>query len=226
MQNFAQSFNALWQTWAKQRQFAVNWLLSKLYERPVQVVPTHAVGLAGAAVLWLWQGGQRQLVMVRPKEGADTRARFVSCLGLGSNPEMATALRQTLKMQLGETFTKLLPARALALDEVAAAPLLTMTDEDTGGQLPLQVLAWVAELRPNQLETLELSKSFELVLVAENAIGSAQVSPTHRTLWQAVQRHVPKAKAANKREDSVALVEDDTRLSDDAASRKGGRVLH
>jgi hypothetical protein len=218
--------NTLWQRWAAVRQRWLNGLLSRLYERPVRVVPTHTVALAGAAVLWVWQGGTRQLIMVRPKEGADTRARFISCLGLGQHPEMASALQQTLRHQLGATFTRLLPKSALALDKVAAAPLLSMTDEDTGGQLPLQVLAWVAEVRPQALDLLELGTNLELVLVAENAIGSTQISPTHRTLWQAVQRHVPKAKPATKREDSVAIVEDDSRLSDDTPSRKGGRVLH
>ncbi len=215
-----------WQQWVTLRQSLVNQVFSKLYERPVMLAPAHAVGLAGVAVLWLWQGGQRQLLMVRPKVGNDTRARFVSCLGLGKHPDMPTALRHTLQRQLSETFTNLLPSRTFAADAVAATPLLAMTDEDTGAQLPLQILAYVAELRPNQLETLELAENLELVLVAENAIGSAQVSPTHRTVWQAVQRHIPKAKHTKTREDSVAVLEDESRPNDDQAPRKGGRVLH
>ncbi len=189
------------------------------------IAPAHVVGLAGVAVLWVWQGGQRQLIMVRPKDGADTRARFISCLGLGPHADMPSALKAALALQLGETFTRLLPPSRLAPDAVAAAPLLTMTDEDTGGALPLQTLAWVAEVRPHQLDVLQLAPQLELVLVAENAVGSAQISPTHRHVWQAVQRHVPKAKATKPREDSVALLDDDNRPAEEAL-RKGGRILH
>jgi hypothetical protein len=215
-----------WAWWAAHRQNWFNKLLSKLYERPVMIAPAHVVGLAGVAVLWVWQGGQRQLIMVRPKEGADTRARFIRCLGLGRHTDMATALHAALSLQLGDTFTRLLPPSHLAPDAVAAAPLLTMTDEDTGSKLPLQVLAWVAEVRPHQLDVLQLALQLELVLVTENAIGSAQISPTHRTIWQAVQRHVPKAKAPKAREDGVTVLDDDTRYPDDGTPRKGGRILH
>ncbi len=189
------------------------------------VAPAHVVAVAGVAVLWVWQQGQRQLVMVRPKASTDTRARFVSCLGLGNHPDMPTALQATLTAQFGAIFTKLLPTGMLAADTVVAAPMLTMTDEDTGTSMPLQVLAWVAEVRPNQLDVLQLTGQLELVLVAENALGSAQVSPTHRQLWQAVQRHVPKLKATKGRDDSVTVVDDDSRPTEDAY-RKGGRILH
>jgi hypothetical protein len=216
----------LWWGWTKHRQNYINYILSKLYERPVVVAPAHVVGVAGVAVLWVWQGGQRQWLMVRPKESSDTRARFVSCLGVGPHPEMSSALTAALRAQLGATFTRLLPAGSLAADAIAAAPLLTMTDEDTGSQLPLQTLAWVAEIRPHQLDTLQLAAPLELVLVAENAMGSAQISPTHRLIWQAVQRHVPKAKSTKPREDGVALLEDEGRPTAENSLRKGGRVLH
>jgi hypothetical protein len=228
------NFNTLWQKWVGARQYGVGRILSALYGKPVAVLPPHAVGLAGAAVLWVWQEGTRHLIMVRPKTNGskhqDVRARFISCLGLGAHADMPSALRHTLGLQLGDTFTRLLPAHTLAADTLAAAPMLSLTDEDTGAQLPMQVLAWVAEVRPATLEVLKLAPTLELVMVAENALSSNHVSPTHRLLWQAVQRHVVKKKLTAVREDLVTLMDEETLQNTSEgkalALRKPTRILH
>ena len=143
---------------------------------------------------------------------------------------MAAALRHTLGLQLGEMFTRLLPSERLAIDAIAAAPMLTLTDEDTGAQLPMQVLVWAAEVRPNTLEVLKLSPNLELVMVAENALNSGQVSPTHRLLWQAVARYVPHKKAAPRADDSVTVLDEETLQGaaegKPGALRKPTRTLH
>ncbi len=231
----------LWHKWLMLRQKYVGKLLSALYGRPVMIAPQHAVALAGVAVLWSFApegshtaGGQRMLLMVRPKEpkkgkktskSADRRARFISCLGLGTHTDMPSALHHTLTHQVGPVFTKLLGTAALSHTRVAAAPLLTLTDEDTGGQFPLQLLVWVTELRPHQEAAIKLHESLELVWVAEDAMDSPQVSPTHRQMWQAVQPHVQRKRPAAAREDGVELISpEDANPAPEA--RKPQKILH
>jgi len=228
---------ALWAKWLSVRQRTIAKVLSALYGRPVQVSPQHVVALGGVMILWSYptefgrtQSRPKMLLMVRPKaaKGAktqDTRARFVSHLGLGKAPDLATALRNTLNAQLGPVFTRLLGAEALSPRKLAALPLLTLTDEETGGQTPLQLLVWVAELRPNQEAALQLAENLELIWVAEDALNSPQISPTHRQLWQQVEPTLPKLRGKPLREDGVEVVsaEEASLVSEKSKSVK---ILH
>ncbi len=226
--------------WQKQVLFRVahvrqRWLsrvLSYLYDQPMMVAPQNSVGVAAALALYMWQDGSRQLVMVRQRPPAnrgrnvDVRAKFISCLGMGGHADMAAALRATLVAQAGPVFSRLLDEKFLQIDTVAAVPVLSLTDEDTGVRMPMQVLVWVAEIKPIQLDVVKLPAHLELVLVPEQGLDQPHVSPTHRALWKAVYaRHVPKLKAPTRRtrEDGVELVDEAV-----AAIRglKGSRILH
>lgn len=236
-QDFIQQSNKAWQrVWAKWlalRQRSVAKILTALYGRPVMVAPQHVVALGGVMVLWSWptengrtQSGPKMLLMVRPKaKTGDRRARFVSHLGLGKAPDLTTALRQTLINQLGPVFTRLLGTEAFSPRKIAAMPLLNLTDEDTGGQIPLQLMAWVAELRPNQEAAIQLAENLELVWVDETALDSPQISPTHRQLWRTIEPTLPKLRSKHAREDGVELVstEDATLATEKTKSVK---ILH
>lgn len=223
----------VWAKWLAVRQRGMAKLLSALYGRPVQVSPQHVVALGGVMVLWSYptemgrtQSGPKMLLMVRPKVAkGDKRARFVSHLGLGDAPDLPSALRRTLTHQLGPVFTRLLGAEALSPRKIAAMPLLTLTDEETGGQIPLQLLVWAAELRPNQEAALQLAENLELVWVAEDALNSPQISPTHRQLWQAIEPTLPKLRSKTTREDGVELVSaEETSLVSEKT--KSVKILH
>jgi hypothetical protein len=56
-------------------------------------------------------------------------------------------------------------------------------------------------------------------MVPEFAMGSNKVSPTHRSLWESVQRHLPKVKNERAR---AEVVEDSIR----EVGHGGGRVVH
>lgn len=206
------------------RQRVVNRILSNLYGQQMQVMPAGHVGLAGALVLWMVQDGGRQLVMLRSPGGRDSRARLVSCMGIGRHPDVATALKAAVKTQLGEMFTKTLTMDKVALDRVAAAPMFSYTDEMNGITSPMQVLVWVMQVQPVQLELLKLQEGTELVLVNERALSQGKVSwvaPTHAALWRSVARHLPQRvlpfeEDAGAREERVEAAEMGT----------GRRLLH
>lgn len=206
------------------RQKVLNAILSHLYGSKMQVMPAGHVGLAGAMVLWTVQDGGRQMVFVRSPNGRDTRARLVSCMGMGRSADMAQAMREAVRNQLGPAFAKSLKLDKLSLDRVAAAPMFTYTDEDNGIVTPVQVLMWVQQIQPVQLELLELPEGQELVLVSESLMRSGKamaVAPTHYALWRSVLRHLP-VKTLPREEDADAR-EERLAAEDIPATRK---MLH
>lgn len=191
------------------RQKIVNKLLSGLYGQPMQVLPEGHVGVAGALVLWVVQDGGRQLLMIRTPKAKDSRARLVSFMGLGKHTDMALAMRAAVRAQTGELFTKTLKLDKLTLDRVAAAPMFTYTDEVNGIVTPVQVLVWVQQVQPVQLELIKMSNGNELMVVNEQALMLGKVngvSPTHTAIWRSVARHLPQ-KALPREEDASAREE-------------------
>ncbi|MFZ2586643.1 MAG: hypothetical protein WAZ18_00745 [Alphaproteobacteria bacterium] len=178
------------------RQQVVNIILSMLYGTPMQVVPKGYVGLAGAVVLWYIEGGIRYLLMARqePKVlGGDGKARFISCLGLGSSGDMGAALRRVATAQLGEVFVRsVLGKGALQADKVACAPVFNYTDEHVGVPTPVQSLVWVVQINPHMLDVVISPSGVQALRVPENALASDKISPTHKSLFATVQAHLPK----------------------------------
>lgn len=202
------------------RQAAVNGLLSLLYGQPMQVMPKGHVGLAGAVVFWYVQDGNRQLIMVRNTAGGDGKARFLSCLGVGSKAkDIPAALRAAVKAQLGEVFARTVSGPALDADRVGAAPLFSYTDEGVGVALPVQSLVWVVHVAQPLVDLIVTPQGMQAVMVPEFATGSNKVSPTHKALFESVQRHLPKMKR-----DSVTHEAVDEGIREVGAG--GGRVVH
>lgn len=171
----------------------------------MQVMPKGNVALAGAVVLWFAQeGGGRQFIMIRnTKEGkaVDGRARFVSVLGLGRHGNVAEALQAALKAQLGDVFARSAGASTITLDRVAAAPLFSYVDEGTGVSMPVQSLVWVVHVAAPLADVVTTPDGLQAVMVPEFVLRKAErvadkLSPTHKALWQAVQRQLPKMKGA------------------------------
>lgn len=210
------------------RQTFVNKLLSMMYGVPMQVMPKGNVALAGAVVLWFAQeGGGRQFIMIRnAKEGKglDGRARFVSVLGVGRHANVPEALQAALKAQLGEVFAKSAGSATITVDRVAAAPLFSYVDEGTGVSMPVQSLVWVVHVAAPLADVITTPDGLQAVMVPEFALRKAEkvadkISPTHKALWQAVQRQLPKMKGAEvipleALEESIRPV------------GSGGRLLH
>jgi hypothetical protein len=187
------------------RQYFVNKGLSWLYGVPMQVMPKGNVALAGAVVLWFAQeGGGRQFIMIRStKDGkaVDGRARFVSVLGVGRHANVPEALQAALKAQLGEVFAKSAGMTTITADRVAAAPLFSYVDESTGVAMPVQSLVWVVHVAAPLADIVTTPDGLQAVMVPEFALRKAEklgdkISPTHKALWQAVQRQLPKMKGA------------------------------
>lgn len=213
--------------WAGVRQSLLNRVLSTLYGVPMQILPKGHAGLAAAVVLWFMQDGQRQVVMVRNPKAKDSRARLVSCMGLGAYPDMSVALRSALELQLGKVFAKTIERKLLLADRVAASPLFTYTDDESGVVSPVQVLAWVVQIQPVQVDLIQPGNNLELVMTnemsLENTAGmGSSLSPTHRAIWHSVARHLPPVKGKKGRGDGVEEV------SMDAAEVKklGARTVH
>jgi hypothetical protein len=180
------------------RQRGLNRLLSGLYGSPVVVAPGGQVGLAAALVLWYLDNGVKHLVMLRnstKKTGSDdTRARFISAYGLHGKPHMGEALLAAVQHSTGSMFMRTFKPENLALDRVAAVPMFMATDEATGLPTPVQALVWCVQLQPAQLELLHPPAGLTLVQVPEFGLSSSQISPTHRALFNALGRHLPKGK--------------------------------
>ncbi|MBI1309475.1 MAG: hypothetical protein GC129_06510 [Proteobacteria bacterium] len=191
------------------RQALLNRVVSFLLGAQMQVLPRGHAGLAAALVLWFMQDGQRQVVLVRGTQAKDTRARLVSCMGLGRHGDLCVALRDALELQLGKVFARTIGKKLLMADRVAAAPLFNYTDEASGVASPVQVLAWVVQIEPVQLDLIEVGPKLELVVMNETSLdnphASVPVSPTHRAIWASVQRHLPAVKKG-KRADAVEEV--------------------
>lgn len=180
------------------RQQTVNLILSLLYGTNMQVVPQGYVGLAGAVVMWFIENGQRYFVMVRQEpslRGGDGKARFISCLGLHGSNDVGANLKAVARLQLGDIFVKTAFGRgALGADRVAAAPLFNHTDDTVGVPVPVQGLVWVVQVNPHALDIIASPEGIQALRVPENVMTSDKVSPTHKALYQAVQRHLPKLK--------------------------------
>ncbi|PIZ29594.1 MAG: hypothetical protein COY40_06605 [Alphaproteobacteria bacterium CG_4_10_14_0_8_um_filter_53_9] len=174
------------------RQTGVNRLISLIYGQPMQVLPAGHVGLAGAVVLWYLHEGFRHFVLIKNPKVGDGKARFISCLGLGNQADMPAALTHILTQNLGDIFAGTLPKNALNTDKVASAPLFSYTDEALGVTTPVQAMVWVVQIQQPQIELITTGKENAVVLVPEFAMSSNQVSPTHKALYQAVQRQLPK----------------------------------
>ncbi|RYG59398.1 MAG: hypothetical protein EON60_10555 [Alphaproteobacteria bacterium] len=205
------------------KQQLVNRVLSNMYGQPVQVLPAGHVGVAAALVLWTVQDGGRQLVFVRNPRAKDIRARLVSVMGLGKHADMAVAMIAAARAQVGDVFVKTLKLDKLSLDRVAAAPMFVYTDEGNGIVTPVQILLWVQQVQPVQLELMKLQAGCELVTVSEQALlqGRAHgVSSTHVAMWKAVARHLPQ-KILPREDDAEAREE---RVAE--AERNSGKVLH
>jgi hypothetical protein len=176
------------------RQRGLNRLLSGLYGSPVVVASGGQAGLAAALVLWYLEGGVKHLVMLRNTAGDDTRARFISAYGLHGKAHMGDALLAAVQHSTGSMFMRTFKPDNLALDRVAAVPMFTATDDTTGLPTPVQALVWCVQLQPAQLELLHPPKGLALVQVPEFGLSSSQISPTHRSLFNALGRHLPKGK--------------------------------
>ena len=201
-------------------------LLSFLYGSPMQVLPAGHVGLAGALVVWVAQSGGRQMLFLRNTTGPDANARLTSFFGLSKHEDMAAAMRASARAQLGETFCKSLKVNTISLDNVAAAPMFTYTDDDNGIVTPVQTLVWVMQVQQIQLDLIELQPNHELVMVAEQALRNgrpAQISPTHVAIWRSIMRHLPLKKLP---EADTGAEPDDRREADAKAEKASRRQLH
>lgn len=190
----------------------------------MQVVPAGHVGVAAALVLWTVQDGGRQLVFVRSPSARENRARLISVMGIGKHTDMAAAMIAAARAQVGDLFVKTLKLDKLSLDRVAAAPMYVYTDETCGIMTPVQVLVWVQQVLPVQLELIKLAQGSELVIVNEQTLLNGKtsgVSPTHIAMWRAVARHLPQKMLP--REEDVAAREERIAEAEQAAGRK---VLH
>lgn len=180
------------------RQNVVNTVFSLLYGQPMQVMPKGHVALAGAVVFWYVQDGQRMFVMVRQDGEDEGKVRFVSCMGTGRHGDMSSALKAVVKAQLGDVFARsAIGGKVLHADHVAAAPLFSYTDPHVGVPLPVQSLVWVVHVSHHVAELAVTPPGLQVMMVPEGSMGSAKVSATHRNLWQAVQRQLPKMKKAD-----------------------------
>lgn len=214
-----------WVAWMRLRQRLMDGLLSALYTTPMRVLPQGYVGVAAATVFWFWRDGVRQVVMVRTPQKRDSRARLVSCFSLGAHPDLSHAMKAAVEAQLGRVFFKTLDKNALNADRVAAAPMFTFHDDSNGISSPVQVLAWAVPIDPVQLELISLAPDLEMAVTTEavlNQPGNATLSPTHRNIWLAVARHLPKLKGG-RRADGVEEVTLDAAA---AAKKAGVRTLH
>lgn len=206
------------------KQGLVNRVLSNLYGQPVQVLPAGHVGVAAALVLWTVQDGGRQLVFVRNPHAKENRARLVSVMGLGKHADMADAMIAAARTQVGSLFVKTLKLDQLSLDRVAAAPMFVYTDEGNGIVTPVQILLWVQQVQPVQLELLKLQDGCEMVIVSEQSLlqgKSHGISPTHIAMWKAVARHLPQ-KSLPREDDADAREE---RIAE-AEKTSGRKLLH
>lgn len=213
----------VWLAWMRTRQRLMDGVLSSLYAAPMRVLPRGYVGVAAAAVFWFWQDGVRQVILLRTPQKKDSRARLVSCFGLGAHPDLSHAMRASVETQLGKTFSKTLDKKDFAPDRVAAAPMFTFHDDSNGISSPVQVLAWTVPINPVQLDLIELAPGMELAVTTEavlNQPGSG-ISPTHRNIWLAVARHLPKLKGI-RRADGV----EEVTLESAVAGKAGVRTLH
>lgn len=214
--------------WYGLRQKVLDAVFTTLYGMPMQVLPRGHAGLAAALVLWVIQDGQRLAVMVRNPKAKDMRARLVSCIGLGNSSDMSAALRGAMESQLGKVFARTLDRKLLNPDRVAAAPLFTYLDEETGISSPVQVLAWVVQIQPVQLELIQPGQGLELMMVPEATLDAApavagHISPTHRAIWHSAHRHMPSMKVSKGRGDGVEEV---SMEHGELKKKSGARTVH
>lgn len=228
---FADTLAKVRRDYAAWRVGYANGLMSVFFGAPMQVVPARKepaagpqVTVAGAVVFWYLEGGIKHFVMLRqPEYGetADGRGRWLSCFGLGAHADMPAALRNAVKTQMGAVFSGTLPAHLLDADRVAAAPMFSVSDA-SGAPSPVQTLVWVAHLQPAQVDVIEPVRGVSVMLVPEFSMNSSQISPTHRAIFHAAARHLPKGRAAKEDRMTDAEVE----ASIVSAQGRSGKVIH
>jgi len=209
------------------RQKAMAKILTYLYGSPMQVLPAGHVALAGALVLWVAQNGGRQMLFVRNPTAKDPNARLTSFFGLGKHEDMAAAMRASARAQLGESFCKTLKINKIGLDNIAAAPMFTYTDDANGIVTPVQTLVWVMQVQPMQLELLALPPEHELVIIPESSLRNsrpANVSPTHIAILRSTLKHLPLKKLPEQT--STTEPDDHPETESKPDKKQSRRLLH
>jgi hypothetical protein len=201
------------------RQTGLNSLLSLLYGAKVEVLPAGSANIAAALVLFTYNEGQRQFVLVRTPNGADPFARFVSCLGLQGHSSLPQALWHALNNQLGELAGNTIPLKSLQALRVAATPIFRYTDPRTDIPAPVQTLIWLKEIPMTVVEAMAAPAGSEILLIPEIGLYQAKVSPTHQAMWSSVKHLLKPVKAFKQ-------LDDEPRTTRTETAKPRPRLLH
>lgn len=176
--------------WRRSRMRLANFLVKTLYGREMTITPFQSSAVAGTVIFWYFENGVRYFVMVKnPKQGQ--QARFVSCLGLGDNPDITSAVKQTVKTLLGDVFFKSLDKGLIAVDRVAAVPTFKCEDPTSKGFVPVNSAVWAVQITPEQAQLCQPKVSdVDVVAIPEFAVTGKEVTSSHHMLYQACLKHI------------------------------------
>jgi hypothetical protein len=213
------------QTFFAWRQRVLDRVLTHMYERPMRLLPADHVAIAGATVFWMMRDGARHLIMLRSKQHHGGMLYLPSCVGTGSHPDMAHAMREALVRTFGLSFVSTLPLSQIATDKVAAAPMYPIVDA-SGIETRVQALMWVVPIQPIQLELIRLAPNVDMRIVEENIrsnFGMPEVSPAHMELLRSIRRALPSKKALYV--DPAPETDREERMAEEA-QKSSGRIVH
>lgn len=166
-----------------------NWLTRALTKGAMHAAPLHKATVAGAAMFWFVENGQRKFLLLRDVETSE-KLRFASFVDFEDDKTAGSMMRGTVKQQLGDVFFKSLSEGALSGDTVVAAPTFHAKEDDSKVTVPLQALVWAIQITPEQAElAVTPAEEIELQIINEPAM-QMELEPAHRFLFQASLRHV------------------------------------
>jgi hypothetical protein len=176
-----------------QKQKEIKWTdkakqsLSTLFQRKaaVKIAPNL---IAGGVVFWYMEQGIRYFVMVKPVSGGN--ARFASCLGIGEQPDIASAVSHSVKQLLGKVFYRSLDKALLTADRVATVNCFNHETDD-GKSSPVHGVFWCVQITPEQAQLCQPKEAnTDVIAVPEMGIMTDGISPSHQTIYQTMSRHL------------------------------------
>jgi hypothetical protein len=168
---------------------AANWLTRALTKGAMHAAPLHKVTVAGAAIFWFVENGQRKFLLMRDAQTSE-KLRFASFVDFDDEQTAGEMMRKTVKGQFGDVFFKALNTDTLTGDSVIAAPTFHAKDDGSKVTVPLQALVWAVQITPEQAElAVTPDEEIELHIINEQAMQT-ELESAHRLIFQASLRHI------------------------------------
>lgn len=182
----------------KWRDRIAQFVLQKLYGKPMHLSPFPKGTIACAAVFWYFEEGMRKYVMARDMRQKTPQVRFIGCIDNVTEMPIDQLMVENVRQVLGDGFVRSLSKDAFAKDEVTSAPQFKYEDINSGEKLPVQCICWSIQITPEQAELAAPQvDNMEILSVPEFSVLGEDVADSHKLIYQSVLKRINQKAPAN-----------------------------